>query len=298
MPASGLFVPRHRSAIATSSPTEARLFGVSLSPLGWTFRGGRNRLIILLSGSGRITIGDSEVSLAGPSILWTPAGDRGAVTIDAGTEGAALAIPELELGPAMPAGAVFAEVRNALSQPILGARISAADARRLCTTIGTIEEELKENGPGAQEVIRHHLALLVIAIWRLANIETRQPKPSPRTIVRGFVHLMELHIRDHWTVGDYAAALDIPADRLNTAIRRAAGRTPQDLIHARIMTEAATLLDGSTLQIGQIATILGFKDAAYFSRFFKRLSGISPRAHREGASNRNRPRDTSFAAWP
>ena len=298
MPSSSLFAPRHRSAAPISGPTEARLFEVSLSPLGWTFRGARNRLIILLSGSGRIAISGTEVSLTAPTILWTPSGEKGSVLIEAGAEGATLAIPELELGPAMPAGAIFAEVRNTLAQPILGARISADDARRLCGAVGTVEEEMKENGPGSQEVIRHHLALLVIAIWRLANTETRQPKPSPRTIERGFVRQMELHVRDHWTVGDYAAALDIPADRLNSAIRRAAGRTPQDLIHARIMTEAASLLDSSTLQIGEIAAILGFKDAAYFSRFFKRLAGISPRAHREGLTDRNRPRDTSFAAWP
>lgn len=108
------------------------MFAVSLSPLGRTFRGGRNQLIVLLSGSGRISIG----------------------------------------------------------------------ARRLCATVGTIEEELKENGRGAQEVIRHHLALLALAVWRLVNNETRQPKPSPRAIVRGFGHLMELHILDHWTIGD------------------------------------------------------------------------------------------------
>lgn len=112
--------------------------------------------------------------------------------------------------------------------------------------------------------------------------------------MRRFVHLMELHIRDHWTVGDYTAALDITADRLNTAIRRAAGRTPQDLIHARIMTEAATLLDSSPRQIGEIASSLGFRDAAYFSRFFKRLSGISPRTHRDGLSDRKRPHDNEL----
>ena len=35
-------------------PTEARLFRGALSPSGWTFRGGRNRVILLVSGTGRM----------------------------------------------------------------------------------------------------------------------------------------------------------------------------------------------------------------------------------------------------
>lgn len=282
----------------TEGPTEARLFRGALSPSGWTFRGGRNRVILLVSGTGRMQLGGAETSLTAPAIVWAPAGEKGSVLLDAGAEGAALAVPELALGSAMPAGALFAEVRDAIARPILGAKIASADARKLMQTVEAIEHELKDNAAGAQEVVRHHLALLLIAIWRLASPSTEKPKPSPRAVVRSFLHLVELHMRDHWSVADYARLLGVTADRLNTAIRRATGRSPMELVHARLLMEAQILLDGSSLQVAEVAEALGFRDAAYFSRFFKRLAGTSPREHRAGAASRHIREETSYAAWP
>jgi AraC family transcriptional activator of pobA len=150
--------------------------------------------------------------------------------------------------------------------------------------------------PGAQEVLRHHLALLLLAIWRLADPVNIQTQPSPRAIVRGFVHLIELEMRNHWAIPAYAAALGVTADRLNTAVRRATGRSPMDLVNDRLMTEAATLLDNSAMQTAEIADLLGFKDAAYFSRFFRRHAGTSPRDFR--CSKVKKPEDANYSAWP
>ena len=279
-------------------PIEARLFAGALSKAEWTLRGRRNRLFIVLSGTGRLTLGGHDLQLPAPSLWWLPAGESGTLTFDAGCEGAALAIPDVTLGSAMPTAAVFVQVREAISRPILGASLPLPEARRLASIFATIEQEARDDLPGAQEVIRHHLALLLLAIWRLSKPAGDSPQPSPRAVVRGFVHLAELHARHHWTVADYARALGVTADRLNTAVRRTTGRTPMELIHGRLLVEATTLLESSALQISEIAETLGFKDAAYFSRFFKRLAGISPRAHREDKAASKLRQDTSYAAWP
>lgn len=288
----------HGSQQNVAPPVEARLFQGALSRSEWTFRGTRNRIFIMLSGSGQIRLGNRELPLSAPSLVWAPAGETGAITFDAGAEGAALAVPDVLLGSSMPTGAVFAPVRDVISQPILGAPILLVEARKLSVTIATIEQELKAAQPGAQEVVRHHLALLLIAIWRIATPVAAKPQPSPRTIVRGFVHLVELHNRDHWSIEAYAETLGVTADRLNTAVRRTTGRTPMELIHARLIQEATTLLDSSTLQISEAAEALGFKDAAYFSRFFKRIAGVSPRAYRQGITLAPVRSETSYAAWP
>lgn len=277
---------------------EAQLFHGSLLRAEWTFRGHRNRVFLMPSGSGRLRLGMHDVPLSAPALVWIPAGETGSIVFDAGAEGGSLAIPDILLGSAMPTGAVFSQVREAIARPILGARLPAADAKGLLTTIATIGEELRADLPGAQEAVRHHLALLLLAIWRLAEPVGEQAQPSPRVIVRGFVHLVELHVRERWTVPEYAAALGVTADRLNTAVRRATGQTPMDLIHRRLIADAAMLLDGTTMQISEIAEVLGFKDAAYFSRFFKRMAGVSPKLHRDDAVLARAARETSYAAWP
>ncbi|MFN7093635.1 MAG: helix-turn-helix domain-containing protein [Allorhizobium sp.] len=277
---------------------EARIFQGSLLGGAWTFKGRRNRIFLILTGSGILNLSGQDVSLSGPCLVWVPAGMPGSILFEAGTEGGSLAIPDVALGSAIPSGAVFAQVREAIARPLLGVRLMSAEAKRLLTTFSTIEQELQADLPGAQEAVRHHLALLLLSIWRRSEPTTQQVQPSPRALVRSFVHLVELHARQHWTVPRYAQQLGVSADRLNTAVRRATGRTPVDLIHRRIISEAVTLLDATALQVGEIAEALGFKDAAYFSRFFKREAGVSPKCHRENAAMARTPREISYAAWP
>ena len=79
-------------------------------------------------------------------------------------------------------------------------------------------------------------------------------------------------------------------------MRRITGRSPLELIHARIIHEADALLDDSTLQFAEIAGELGFSNPAYFSRFYKRLTGHPPnRQRREPRAGAGR---SSFVAWP
>lgn len=277
---------------------EARILQGGLQRVEWTFSGRRNRIFVLNSGSGILRLGDREVSLLGPLLVWVPAGEAGSIFFDAGSEGGWLAIPDILLGAAMPSGAVFSQVREAIARPILGTHLPPQDAKRHLAIVATIEQELRADLPGGQEAVRHHMALLLLAIWRLSEPATQQVQPSPRVIVRSFVHLVELHAREHWTIPRYAATLGITPDRLNTAVRRATGQTPTDIIHSHILSQAAMLLEGTTMQIGEIAEVLGFKDAAYFSRFFKREARVSPKCHREDAAMARTPRETSYAAWP
>lgn len=283
---------------APSDPIEARLFQGGLAGMEWTFRGRRSRVFVLQAGSGSLTFAEQDVAVAGPAIVWIPADANGSILFEAGAEGGTLAIPDVLLGSAMPVGAIFSQVRDAITRPILGARLATADARQLLSTIAAIDQELRLDVPGAQEAVRHHLALLLLQVWRLSKPSAEQAQPSPRMILRGFVHLVELHAREHWSLAEYANTLGVTADRLNTAVRRATGRTPMELIHSRLVAEAAMLLDGSAMQIAEIANVLGFKDPAYFSRFFKRVAGHSPKAHRQDAAMKRTAQETNFAAWP
>lgn len=277
---------------------EARAFRGALSRSEWTMRGGRNHVFLLASGSGEATIGETRSSLARPCILFVPSGRSGTVRFEAGADGCWLTVSDIALGSAMPAGPVFAEVRKAVSLPILGLRIEREKLARMLAILDAIRGEIEGDAPGAREAVRHHLALLLIAIWRISSPADVRPKPSPRAIVHDFLNLVGLHARDHWTVAQYARTLGVATDRLNSAIRRATGKSPLALVHARLLSEAETLLDSSTLQIGEIAHQLGFRDAAYFSRFFKRMTGHPPRLRRDGADRRTPKQETSYAAWP
>lgn len=110
--------------------------------------------------------------------------------------------------------------------------------------------------------------------------------PAPR---RGAGHfasfcaLVEAHYREHAPVAFYARRLGITAAHLNALCRGAVGRTALALVHERVLLEAKRNLVYTSMTVAQVSDTAGFKDPAYFTRFFTRATGLSPRAFRQGA---------------
>ncbi len=102
---------------------------------------------------------------------------------------------------------------------------------------------------------------------------------SVRGEMRQFQHfnrLIDEHFRQHLTVPAYAAMLGVSESRLTELCRRFANQPPKRLIFERVSREAKRLLRYSSHSVNQIAFALGFRDPAYFARFFHRMAGCSP----------------------
>ncbi|WP_153676373.1 helix-turn-helix domain-containing protein, partial [Pseudomonas aeruginosa] len=69
---------------------------------------------------------------------------------------------------------------------------------------------------------------------------------------------------------------------LNSVARRLSGQTALGIVHQRLLLEAKRDLVYTAMTVNEIADRLGFSEPAYFTRFFKRLSGVSPSAFRKG----------------
>ncbi len=74
----------------------------------------------------------------------------------------------------------------------------------------------------------------------------------------------------------YANQLNISIKHLNKVVSQSIGKTTRDLIQERVILEAKRLLTHGKANIQEVAFELGFEDASYFSRFFKKISGTSP----------------------
>lgn len=73
---------------------------------------------------------------------------------------------------------------------------------------------------------------------------------------------------------------------LDRVFKRHTGRTPLAYLIDRRMRQAAHLLDHTALPIQDVARRVGYENAFYFSRLFRRAMGQSPRAHRETGRER------------
>lgn len=278
--------------------TEVQILRSELTGGEWTLRDARYHGFVLQAGVGRVRIDGNDRSVSAPCLIWLPAHAKATLYFEAGSRGMALAVSEIGFARMLAGSPNANQVRAALSRPLIRAKLETAQARRMADALDVLLDEALHDRPGAQETIRHHLALFLIATWRLSGPVFREVQPLPRTIVHKFLHAVEVHLRDHWTIARYAAEVGVTADRLNVTVRRASGRSPLSIIHERLIAEADTLLDDSSLKIAEVAEALGFDDPAYFSRFYKRETGQSPNKQRLDVTARSDGQAQSFAAWP
>jgi AraC family transcriptional activator of pobA len=162
-----------------------------------------------------------------------------------------------------------------------------------------LARESHDPGPGAPVMSGLYLGLLLMHLWReggLARASDALAAGAPTA--QRFRQLIELHYRDNLGLDEYARMLGVARPHLHESCARAFGRPPQRLVHERLIAEARVRLRDTGQTAEQIAYRLGFRDPAYFSRFFSRRVGMSPGAYRKASRIAPPQAPTSFSAWP
>lgn len=128
-----------------------------------------------------------------------------------------------------------------------------------------------------EDVLQAYIAALYIKMQRsFENIERERPD---------FIGRCMSYIRDHLleelTVERIAAALYISPSHLSRSFRKRIGMTPLNYIRNCRVNLARNALITSGDNIEEIALRIGFQDSKYFSRVFKKETGLSPREYRQ-----------------
>lgn len=105
--------------------------------------------------------------------------------------------------------------------------------------------------------------------------------PSPQGAramqhVQRYRALIEQRYRAQPPVSQAAAEIGITPTQLNRVCQQALGCSSIAVLHARLLLEAQRELAYTTMSLKQIAHGLGFADAAYFTRFYQRKTGLTP----------------------
>lgn len=96
-----------------------------------------------------------------------------------------------------------------------------------------------------------------------------------------FMHLIHEHAAQMHQVSFYAEQLCISPRYLNEiTLSFSNGKTPKALIDEQLTAELKVLPNNPALSIAEIASLCHFPDSSYLSRFFKKNTGIAPKAFR------------------
>jgi AraC family transcriptional regulator, transcriptional activator of pobA len=120
------------------------------------------------------------------------------------------------------------------------------------------------------------LFLMLTEIQRLFEQQNHAPQTHQLVLFKSFIQLLEKHFAEQWLVSDYAKALFITPRHLNRVTQSIANQSVISVIQNRIILESKRLLTFSDLTVGAISEKLGFEDAAYFARCFRKLNDCSP----------------------
>lgn len=99
--------------------------------------------------------------------------------------------------------------------------------------------------------------------------------------VQKVVVMIESNLSSDLTLSELATSLNINASYLSTVFKKETGKTVTAYVNEKRIELAQELLKTTNLQIQTIAQYCGIIDVHYFTRLFKKITGVSPKQFRE-----------------
>lgn len=158
------------------------------------------------------------------------------------------------------------------------------DRSELKTLFYTIKNEIKEDELASNELVFSYLKIFLIKLTRLKT-ETENQLPANMPALPDYLLQLNELINENFQTQHlpsfYADKLFLTVKTLSAATKQYYQKTVSALIIEKLIAKAKWELLHTNTQIKIIASDLGFKDEYYFSRFFKKHIGLSPKHFRE-----------------
>ncbi|CAL2080377.1 helix-turn-helix domain-containing protein [Tenacibaculum sp. 190524A02b] len=151
------------------------------------------------------------------------------------------------------------------------------DIIKLDSILNNMIDEFKLGGTAQYDMLQAYLKQFIIHAVRIKKEHDVVKEDQETKLFKDFSVLVEQNFKKLHSVTEYANRLGISPKSLTKHFQKIGSQTPSDFIKNRIITEAKRQLLYSTEAVKYIAFDLGFNDPAYFSRFFTKATGLSPK---------------------
>jgi len=105
-------------------------------------------------------------------------------------------------------------------------------------------------------------------------------KGKGHLLVKRFYQLLEDKFLLNLTVNEYAGMLAVTPNHLTQTLKHLTGKTSIEIIKSKQLLEIKRLLVHTNLGVSEISNQMNFADQSYFTKFFKRETGVLPLAYR------------------
>ena len=149
----------------------------------------------------------------------------------------------------------------------------------LLTRLVQLYKNRKEN-PNDNHLISFYLSTIIAELFLTYRKHVVTPRKNNDIFLR-FMNLVQRQFKQNIGIGAYASQLNITPNHLNKQVKAMSGKTASKIIKEITILEAKVLLLQTKMSINEISLELGFEDASYFSRLFKKETTNSPSYYRE-----------------
>ena len=172
------------------------------------------------------------------------------------------------------------------------------NAKNYCIIMNTLLRKAAEQGGVHPVYLDGTSSLCATKIEQLTSLEAISPLMSE--MFRAYCRLVRNHSMEHFsppvqkiitlidsdltanlTLRTLADMLNVSSSYLSTLFKKETGQTLTEYINGRRIKHAMHLLKTTRLQVQTVAQHCGIVDVQYFSKIFKRTTGMTPKEYRD-----------------
>ncbi|AET94235.1 transcriptional regulator, AraC family (plasmid) [Burkholderia sp. YI23] len=236
------------------------------------------QFLYIRGGGGEVLIENSMIEIAPPCVIMLPAQTVHGFNFAPGVDGLVVTVAQRSIEAL---ASVAAPGLIAVLQRAGVFRVSAQSVKEsaFMPILELLEKEFRATDRGHMAAGMSLLVALFVQVARMCESASALSVASTERRaqqIKRFRQLVAAHFREHRPVEFYAHKLGVTVTQLGRVCREELSSSPLAMINEHLVREAQRDLVYSTMSVKQIAHGLGFADIAYFSRYFRKQTGVTP----------------------
>ncbi|WP_269226438.1 helix-turn-helix domain-containing protein [Flavobacterium eburneipallidum] len=137
-------------------------------------------------------------------------------------------------------------------------------------------EENKKEEFKKQDKLLNLIDIIHVELARIYNSMNDHIVHSYNLKINELENLVNLHFKTEKLASFYADKMNISLKHLNRICKNVLNITLTEFIYSKIILESKRLLSANEKVIGEVANELGFENYSYFTKVFKKHTGLTP----------------------
>ncbi len=133
-----------------------------------------------------------------------------------------------------------------------------------------------------KEIVNLQLQIFVMEMWNIFSkeIEKRSVSNHKGSLFERFLQLVQEHCMEEREVDFYAGKIFVTSKYLTEVCKKNSGKTASEWIQNYTTHRLIILLENKKLSFTEIADTLNFSSHSFFSRYVRKVLGVSPSEYR------------------